>query len=209
MALESSAFLLAATSLVKRYPGVLALDGVSIPVRGGEVHAVAGENGAGKSTLMQILSGSTLPDEGTIDVDGQIVRLRSHHDAHSLGIRMIHQELSLVPELSVSENIFLGAEPARRGIVDRSKQTRETRAVLDRLGQQRIPTNARVRDLPLAARQMTEIAKAVAHRVRLLIMDEPTAILAQEETNALFAVIEQLRAAAVAIVYISHRLHEI
>ena len=88
--------------------------------------------------------------------------------------------------------------PARRGIVDRSKQTRESRAVLDRLGQQRIPTNARVRDLPLAARQMTEIAKAVAHRVRLLIMDEPTAILAQEETNALFAVIEQLRAAAVA-----------
>jgi ribose transport system ATP-binding protein len=209
MALERSAFLLAASSLVKRYPGVVALDGVSITVRGGEVHAVAGENGAGKSTLMQILSGSTPPDEGTIDIDGQVVRLRSPHDAHSLGIRMIHQELSLVPELSVGENIFLGAEPSRRGIVDRSRQTREARAVLDRLGQQRIATNARVRDLPLAARQMTEIAKAVAHRVRLLIMDEPTAILAQEETNALFTVIEQLRAAGVAIVYISHRLDEI
>src|SRR2546423_11102001 len=104
---------LTAKSLVKRYPGVLALDGVSIDFRGGEVHAVAGENGAGKSTLMHVLSGATQPDDGTIEIDGRVVRLTSPHDAHSLGIRMIHQELSLVPQLTVAQNIFLGAEPTR------------------------------------------------------------------------------------------------
>ncbi|HEX5435830.1 MAG TPA: sugar ABC transporter ATP-binding protein [Gemmatimonadaceae bacterium] len=200
---------LVAQSLVKRYPGVLALDGVSITVRGSEVHAVAGENGAGKSTLMQLLSGAITPDGGTITVDGREVRFASPHDAHALGIRMIHQELSLVPELSVAENIFLGAEPARRGMVDRARQRREARAVLDRLGQTSLDTDARIDDLSLAARQMTEIAKSVSQRARVLIMDEPTAILAHEETEALFAVIAQLSAEGVAIVYISHRLEEI
>ncbi|HUX35356.1 MAG TPA: sugar ABC transporter ATP-binding protein [Gemmatimonadaceae bacterium] len=200
---------LTAHELVKQYPGVRALDGVGIAVRGGEVHAVAGENGAGKSTLMKILSGAVRPDAGTLAVDGRPVRFESPRDAHAAGIRMIHQELSLVPELSVAENVFLGAEPARRGVVDRARQTRDARAVLDRLGQDRLDPGARVADLPLAARQMTEIAKAVAARARTLIMDEPTAILAQEETEALFRVIEQLRDEGVAIVYISHRLDEI
>jgi ribose transport system ATP-binding protein len=200
---------LIAEALVKRYPGVVALDGVSISVRGGEVHAVAGENGAGKSTLMRLLSGAAAPDAGSIQIDGHVAHLTSPHDAHALGIRMIHQELSLVPELSVAENISLGAEPSRRGIVDRTRQTVAARAVLDRLGQRRLDTAARVYTLPLAARQMTEIAKAVMTQARVLIMDEPTAILASEEAESLFAVVAQLRAEGVAIVYISHRLDEI
>ena len=200
---------LTANELVKRYPGVLALDGVSIAVRGGEVHAVAGENGAGKSTLMKVLSGAVAPDAGTLAVDGAVVRFEGPHRAHAAGIRMIHQELSLVPELSVAENIFLGAEPRRRGVVDRARQRRDARAVLDRLGQTGLDPDTRVADLSLATRQMTEIAKAVAARARVLIMDEPTAILAQAETNALFRVIEQLRDEGVAVVYISHRLEEI
>ncbi len=200
---------LEARSLVKRYPGVLALDDVSIAVRGREVHAVAGENGAGKSTLMKVLSGAVRPDAGTLAVDGHPVRFESPHAAHAAGIRMIHQELSLVPELSVAENVFLGAEPARRGVVDRKRQERDARAVLERLGQGRLDPRARVAGLPLAARQMTEIAKAVAARARVLIMDEPTAILAQEETDVLFRVIAQLRDDGVAVVYISHRIDEI
>jgi ribose transport system ATP-binding protein len=198
-----------ARSLVKRYPGVLALDGVSITIRGGEVHAIAGENGAGKSTLMNVLSGAVTADAGALEMDGQSARIGSPHDAHALGVRMIHQELSLVPNMTVAENIFLGAEPASRGVVDRARQSRDARAVLDRLGQTRLDADARVNTLPLASRQMTEIAKAVVHRARVLIMDEPTAILAHEETDALFGVIAQLRAEGVAVVYISHRLDEI
>jgi ribose transport system ATP-binding protein len=200
---------LEARALVKRYPGVLALDDVSIAVRGGEVHAVAGENGAGKSTLMKVLSGAARPDAGTLAVDGRPVWFESPHAAHAAGIRMIHQELSLVAELSVAENVFLGSEPARRGVVDRERQERMARDVLERLGQDRLDPRAPVAGLPLAARQMTEIAKAVAAHARVLIMDEPTSILAQGETDALFRVITQLRDEGVAIVYISHRLDEI
>ena len=200
---------LAARGIVKRYPGVLALDGVDVTLRGGAVHAIAGENGAGKSTLMGVLSGSVVPDAGVLEVDGARVQPASPHDAHALGIRMIHQELSLVPELSVAENIFLGAEPARRGVVDRAAQLAGARDVLARLGQNGIDPRARVAALPLAARQMAEIAKAVVQRARLIIMDEPTAILAREETDALFAVIAELRAAGVAVAYITHRLDEI
>ena len=199
---------LVATSLVKRYPGVLALDHVSLTIQGGEVHAVAGENGAGKSTLMHILAGAVVPDDGTLAVDGAPLRFRSPRDAQMAGIRMIHQELNLVPDLTVADNVFLGAEPSHGGVLDRGAQTRAARAILDRLGQTELDADAPVRSLPLAARQMTEIAKAVAASARVLIMDEPTAILAQHEADALFAVIAQLRAAGVAVVYISHRLDE-
>jgi len=200
---------LTATGLVKRYPGVVALDDVSITLSGGEVHAVAGENGAGKSTLMQVLSGAQVPDAGEIRVDGQAVRFGSPRDAQALGFRMIHQELNLVADMSVAENIFLGREPSRRGLVDRARQRAAAREVLDRLGQRSLSPDATVGELSLASRQMTEIAKAVAADARLIIMDEPTAILAHDETEALFAVIAQLRAAGVAIAYISHRLEEI
>jgi ribose transport system ATP-binding protein len=200
---------LRAEGLIKRHPGVLALDRVSITVQSGEVHAVVGENGAGKSTLMRVLSGATTPDAGRLSLDGRDVRFRSPHDAHALGIRMIHQELSLVPELSVAENICLGAEPARGGIVDRHRQVAVARRALERLGQPGLAVDARVATLPLAAQQMTEIAKAVAQHARMLLLDEPTAILAQDETESLFGVIRQLSAEGAAIVYISHRLDEI
>jgi len=198
-----------ATALVKRYPGVTALDGVSIDVRGGEVHAVAGENGAGKSTLMHVLAGATMPNEGVLRIDGEEVHFRSPRDAQARGIRMIHQELNLALDMTVAENILLGAEPSRAGVVDRRAMHARARAVLDRLGEQRLSTAARVGDLSLAARQMTEIAKAVAAAARVVIMDEPTAILAQGETDALFRVIEQLRAGGVAVVYVSHRFDDI
>jgi ABC-type sugar transport system ATPase subunit len=154
--------LLSASGLTKRYPGVLALDDVSIEIRGGEVHVVAGENGAGKSTLMHTLAGATTPDAGTLSVDGAEVRFRSPRDAQALGIRMIHQELNLVPDMTVAENVLLGSEPARAGIVDRRRLVTRTRTVLDRLGQRSLPTDMVVGRLSLAARQMTEIAKAVA-----------------------------------------------
>jgi ABC-type sugar transport system ATPase subunit len=200
---------LSAAGLTKRYPGVLALNGVGIDIAGGEVHAVAGENGAGKSTLMQILSGALQPDAGTLRIDDAPVRFRSPRDAQRRGIRMIHQELNLAPDLSVAENVLLGAEPSRFGIVDRRRLAERTRAVLDRLGQTHLDPRTRVGALPLAVRQMTEIAKAVAAEARVVIMDEPTAILAHDETEALFRVIGQLRAEGVAIVYISHRLEDI
>jgi ribose transport system ATP-binding protein len=200
---------LSARDLVKRYPGVVALDRVSIDVRGGEVHAVAGENGAGKSTLMHVLAGATVPSDGAVAIDGVEARFRSPRDAQARGIRMIHQELNLALDLTVAENILLGSEPSRAGVVDRRAMHARARAVLDRLGEQRLSTSARVGELPLAARQMTEIAKAVAADARVVIMDEPTAILAQEETDALFRVIAQLRSDGVAIVYVSHRFDDI
>jgi ribose transport system ATP-binding protein len=200
---------LTAQGLVKQYPGVRALDGVGLTLRGGEVHAVVGENGAGKSSLMKILSGAARPDAGVLTLDGQPLVLRGPRDAQRAGIRMIHQELSLVPELTVAENIFLGHEPATRGVIARRTLVTDARAVLDRLGQEAIDPAASVRTLSLAARQMTEIAKAIARDARVLIMDEPTAILAQHEADALFAVIRQLRADGVAVAYITHRMDEV
>jgi ABC-type sugar transport system ATPase subunit len=200
---------LVARGLVKRYPGVLALDDVAITIRGSEVHAVVGENGAGKSTLMGVLAGSVSPDRGTIEIDGRVTRLESPRDAQALGVRMIHQELNLVPELTVAENITLGAEPVRYRMVDRERQSRAARGVLDRLGAPELATDWRVGDLALAQRQTAEIAKAMVQRARVIIMDEPTAILAQHESEALFGVIAQLRAEGVAVVYVSHRLEEV
>ena len=198
-----------ARSITKRYPGVVALDGVDLTLAGGEVHAIAGENGAGKSTLMGVLSGSVRPDAGTLTIDGVAAGFASPRDARERGVRMIHQELSLVPELTVAENIFLGVEPARSGVVDRAGQRIRTEEVLARLRQTHLDPDARVASLPLAARQMTEIARAVSQRASLLIMDEPTAILSRAEIDALFAVIDELRAAGTAIAYITHRLDEI
>jgi len=200
---------LAARSLVKRHPGVLALDQVDVTFVSGEIHAVVGENGAGKSSLMKVLSGSSTPDSGELLLDHAPVAFASPHAAQGAGIRMIHQELSLVPELSIAENISLGAEPARGGVIDRGRQQGEARAVLDRLGQHELDVNATVGSLPLATQQMVEIAKALSGQVRLLILDEPTAILSPREAEALFSVLRQLRADGVAVAYISHRMDEV
>jgi ABC-type sugar transport system ATPase subunit len=205
--------LLRASGLTVRYGPVTALAGADFLLRRGSVHAIVGENGAGKSTLMRVLSGALVPAAGTLQLDGVRVAFRSPRDAHHVGIRMIHQELSLVPDLSVAENIVLGSEPTRFGILDRTLMRRRARDVLATLGEDIDPDDV-VGRLSLARREMVEIAKAIAAseavgRLRVLILDEPTAILSARETDALFARIRALAASGVGVVYCSHRLEEI
>ena len=192
----------------KRFPGVCALDGVSLSLRRGEVLAVIGENGAGKSTLMKILAGIQRPDEGEIRLDGQAVSIDSTRDAARLGIALIHQELNLADNLDVGANLFLGREPRRLGFV-RSREI-DTRAgqLLAQVGLNVSP-RTKVAALSVAQQQLVEIAKALAQQARILIMDEPTSSLSQHESEKLFIVIDTLRGQGVGIVYISHRLGEI
>jgi len=197
--------------IVKRFPGVLALNGVDLDVRPGEVHVLLGENGAGKSTLIKILSGVHLPDAGEIRIDGSPALIRNPRDAQALGVSTIYQEFNLVPDMTVAENVFLGREPLssrRLGLVDRRSLLQRTREHLDDL-QLQIPADAVVRRLGVAQQQMVEIAKALSLRSRLIVMDEPTAVLSSREIDRLFEVIRQLRRRGVAIVYISHRLDEV
>ncbi|HET7292966.1 MAG TPA: sugar ABC transporter ATP-binding protein [Vicinamibacteria bacterium] len=193
----------------KAFPGVVALDGVDLEVRAGEVHVLLGENGAGKSTLMKVLSGASGRDAGSIELEGRPVEIDSPGRAHSLGVRIIYQELNLVPELSAAENIFLGWE--RRtglGLVDRARQRREARELFEGLGVA-IDPDAPVRRLGIAQQQMVEVAKALADEARVLVMDEPTSALTDSEIASLFLTIERLTARGVAVVYISHRLDEV
>lgn len=199
--------LLTLAGLTKRFPGVLALDGVGFDLRRGEVHAVCGENGAGKSTLMKILSGLYQPDEGVILHKGQQRRFATPLEAQAAGIAMIHQELNLVPHLSVAENIYLAREPRKGWFVDRERLRTDAQRCLDRLGVAISPA-ATVSSLSVAQQQMVEIAKALSLEAEVLIMDEPTSSLTESETQQLFRVIHELRAAGVGIIYISHRLDE-
>ncbi|WP_280156510.1 sugar ABC transporter ATP-binding protein [Piscinibacter sp. XHJ-5] len=198
---------LALAGIGKTFLTVTALQDVSFDVRGGEVHAVCGENGAGKSTLMKIISGQLQPDSGHITYKGQPVRFASSRAAEAAGIAMIHQELNLVPDLSVAENIFLAREPVAGWFVDRPRLHADARRCLDRLGVD-IDPKAIVRTLSVAQRQMVEIAKALSLEAEVLIMDEPTSSLTDSETAQLFKVIHELKRAGVALVYISHRLEE-
>ena len=199
--------LLALRGITKRFPGVVALDGVSIELRAGEVHALCGENGAGKSTLMKILSGVYQADAGEIVYQGKTVRFASSVEAEAAGIAIIHQELNLVPHLSVAENIYLAREPRKGLFVDARRMQREAAALLARLKLDIAPGDE-VKTLSMAQQQMVEIAKALSLDARILIMDEPTSSLTESETEQLFAIINELKAAGVAIVYISHRLDE-
>jgi ribose transport system ATP-binding protein len=211
MAAERPAPILELQGIVKRFPGVVALAGVDLDLRAGEVHVLLGENGAGKSTLVKVLAGVHRPDAGEIRVDGRPVRLGSPRDAQALGISTIHQELALVPDMTVAENVFLGREPLasrRLGIVDRRALVRAARDLLGGLAL-RIAPEAIVRRLGLAQQQMVEIAKALSLDARVIVMDEPTAVLTATEIDALFAMIARLRARGVAVVYISHRLEEV
>jgi ribose transport system ATP-binding protein len=201
-------FILSASSVSVRFGTVAALTDVDFSVRAGAVHALVGENGAGKSTLMRVMSGAIRPNDGALAMDGMPVSFASPRDARRAGVRMIHQELSLVPGLSVAENIFLGAEPSQYGVVSRDRMRRDARAVLTRLGED-IDPDVRVGTLSLARREMVEIAKALASPVDVLILDEPTAILSARETDALFRQIATLRQSGVGVVYCSHRLDEI
>lgn len=192
----------------KAFPGVRALDGVSLRIRGGTVHAIVGENGAGKSTLIKILTGVYRPDGGEILVDGRPVVIDSPAAARRLGLAAIYQELTLVPEMTVAENIALGRFPARLGVVDRRRLEARAREALALLGEP-IDPHVPVRRLSVARQQMVAVAKALAAEARILIMDEPTAALPQREIARLFRVIRRLRDQGVTFIYISHRLEEI
>jgi len=196
-------------NISKTFPGVKALDDVSLDVRTGECHALVGENGAGKSTLMRILAGATLPDDGEIYIGSQRARIDSPLSARRAGVSMIYQELNLLPELTVAENIFLGREPSfGSGLLNRRKMIEESRTWLGRLGQD-IDPRLLARDLSLAQQQMVEIAKALTLEARVMILDEPSSILADRELDELFWLMVQLKAEDLAMIYISHRLEEI
>lgn len=193
----------------KHYGGTPALRGVSFDVRCGEIHALVGENGAGKSTLVGILSGVVEPDAGEIRLDGRPIQFSAPFEARRSGIHLVHQELALLPESTVVENVFLGAELAGRwGFLDWGEMRRRTAEVLSSLGA-RLGPERRVGSLSVAERQMVEIARALIADSRVLIFDEPTAPLSPLETERLFGVLRRLRAEGKAVVYISHRLEEV
>ena len=199
---------LSATGLSKSFPGVRALHDVSLQLKAGEVLAVIGENGAGKSTLMKILAGVQPPDAGQIEVDGELVRFANTRAAMNHGIVLIHQELNLCDNLNVGQNIFLGREPTKNGLIDNRTIYRRSTEYLEQVGLDVSPKKL-VAELTIGRQQMVEIAKALSIDARVLIMDEPTSSLSAGESESLFALIETLRSRGVAIIYISHRLAEV
>ncbi|TDX81270.1 monosaccharide ABC transporter ATP-binding protein (CUT2 family) [Rathayibacter sp. PhB151] len=205
----ASELLLQMRGIVKVFPGARALDGVDLDVRPGEVHCLLGQNGAGKSTLIKTLAGAHQPTEGEILVDGKVVTIPSPTAALALGIATMYQELDVVDGLSVAENIYLGHELSRGGFTARSKAARITRELMERLGHPEIAPHREVGSLSAAGKQIVQMARALSHDARVIIMDEPSAVLDSEEVENLFHVVRQLTADGVAIVYISHRLEEI
>ena len=200
---------LRATGLRKSFGGVEVLHGVDVSVKGGEVLALLGENGAGKSTAIKILAGDYKRDGGVIVIDGEEAEIKNPRDAGEYGLRVIYQEFSDAPDLTVAENLSLGRLPLSRfGLVDWAQVRRNARDILEKLGVE-LPIRALVGALGVAERQVLEIARALAGSARLLILDEPTSALTLEETDALFAFIERLKAQGVAIIYITHRLDEV
>ena len=200
--------LLTLSGVVKRYPGVVALDGVDLAVAPGTVHAVVGENGAGKSTLLKLIAGAERPDAGTIAWDGRPVAFTSPRDALQRGITVIYQELALVPTLGADANIFLGMERARRGILERDAMRQAAQQALATLGLHVDPGRP-VGELSVAQRQLVELARALVRNARLVAFDEPTATLSVHEVAHLFAQIAALTARGIAVVFVSHRLEEV
>ena len=196
------------SGVTKRFPGVLAVDSVDLEILPGEVHVVAGENGAGKSTLMKLLSQVERPDEGTIEIAGEEAAFHGPGHAQRLGVAMVYQEFALAPHLTVAENLFLGREPGRFGALNRGEERRRARELLEGVRLDVDPTR-RVASLSVAAQQRVEIAKALAIDAKLVIMDEPTAVLPERDIDDLFAVIRDLTGRGIAVLYISHRLDEI
>ncbi|MBV8066659.1 MAG: sugar ABC transporter ATP-binding protein [Candidatus Eremiobacteraeota bacterium] len=192
----------------KSFPGVRALSDVSLTLSAGEVLVLVGENGAGKSTLMKILAGALQADEGEISIDGARVRIETPQIAQHLGIGMIYQEFTLVPQLTAPANINLGAEPTRSGLIDFAAARHTARRVLDELGLQ-LPLDIPVSKLSVGQQQLVEIAKTLAKSARIIVMDEPTAALSDREIERLFAIVAKLRAAGAGIIYISHRMEEL
>jgi len=193
----------------KRFGGVRALQRAELVIEAGRIHAVLGENGAGKSTLIKIMAGVVAPDEGRMLLDGEPVSFDSPAAANAVGIACIFQELSLIPDLSVADNIAISNAPRRFGLIDRRAQRRMAEEALSRAGADNIHPLALVKDLSLSRRQMVEIAKALARKPRILILDEATSALTAADVTKIYAVLKRLRAEGLALVYISHRMHEI
>ncbi len=202
--------LLEAKNIRKEFPGVLALDNVSVQVHAGEVLAVVGENGAGKSTLMKIMAGVYTPDAGELLFQGQPFRLSGVTDAMNRGISLIHQELNLAENLGAAANIFLGREKTKGGyFLDRKSMTEQASRLLERVGLSKDLANVPVYHLAPGQKQLIEIARALSLDARIIVMDEPTSSLTQKETDRLYTVIDDLRKSGVSVIYISHRLVEV
>ena len=204
----SEELILRTENICKSFNGIQVLKNVNLEIRKGEIHALMGENGAGKSTIIKIITGVYTKDDGEIYIDGQHVVINNRHDAAEAGISVIYQELSLVPELTVTENIFLGHEIMKRGLPDKKEMRRQVQALIDRYGFLLRPDEV-VATMGMAQRQMCEILKALSTEAKLLIMDEPTTSLSASETEQLFVTMEGLREKGTSILYISHRLEEI
>jgi len=200
--------LLRMEGIVKSFPGVKALRGVSLTLEAGHVMAIVGENGAGKSSLIKTLSGAYEPDEGSIAING-VPLGRGTHAAIDAGVAVIYQELSLVNDMTVAENLFLGRMPSQGGFVKRREANDDARKALAQVGLESVSPSMRLGDLPLNKRQLVEVAKAVAREARILVMDEPTAALQRGDIANLYAVVRRLRAAGMGIIFISHHLEEV
>jgi ribose transport system ATP-binding protein len=211
---EQAEYILRMQGISKAFPGVQALNNVDFEVAEGEVVALVGENGAGKSTLMKILCGAYRKDSGRVFLNGREVEIESPHHAQQQSISIIYQEFNLTPNQSAAANVFLSREPRQRGLgrffnfVDRRRMERDAQQHLDRLGA-RVPAQALIRDLSVAQQQMVEVAKALAVNAHIIIMDEPTSALGEEEVETLFSIIETLKDQGIAIIFITHRLEEV
>lgn len=196
--------------ICKSFPGVKALDNINLELEKGDVLALLGENGAGKSTLMKVLSGAYSADEGTILIDGETVEIKDPKDAISKGINVIYQELNNADVLSIAENIFMGnLKSNKAGLIDYKTISEDTNKLLKRVGLEKYDANTLVEDLSIAEKQMVEIAKALSKNTKILVLDEPTAALTDEETDILFDLVKQLSSEGTSIIYISHRLEEV
>jgi len=207
--LAGAAPLFTMAGISKRYGGVRALEKADLGVAPGRIHAILGENGAGKSTLIKVMAGVVAPDEGVMTLDGKTANFASPAAANQAGIVCIFQELSLIPDLSVADNICISSPPKRFGMIDRKAQRRFAEEALARAGASDVHPLALVKDLPLSRRQMVEIAKALARQPRILILDEATSALTAADVSKIFVVLKRLRSEGLALLYISHRMHEI
>src|SRR5882672_5790409 len=201
--------LFAMQGISKRYGGVRALQDAQLVIEAGRIHAVLGENGAGKSTLIKIMAGVVAPDEGRMLLDGREVSFPDPAAANAAGIACIFQELSLIPDLSVADNVAISNPPRRFGLIDRAAQRRMAEEALARAGAEDVHPLALIKDLSLSRRQMVEIAKALGRKPRLLILDEATSALSAADVTKIYAVLKRLRGDGLALIYISHRMHEI